>query len=465
MTEPDSAHAGNRVLWKLVSVAVRVFYRVERVGPPLPDGALLLVANHPNTLLDPSLVQATAGRTVRFLAKSTLFHGQFLSPLIRGSGAIPVYRKIDPGVDTSRNVEMFAAVQRALANGHAICLFPEGISHVSGHLEQLRNGAARMALTSAAAGHPVTIIPVGLNFDRLPMFRSRVIAMFGRPFDGADLVQGFRQDPKDATQLLTDRIADRLRAQMVEAEPRTDLPLVDRIDRLYAAARGVSRDPAERVRRRRLIAGGMERLRANDPVQYNALLTDLRLYDDQLKAFGLRESDLDRRMPAGQVAQFLLREGTRALVLAPLALLGVFCFAPAYWLTWAISRRAPDLQSRASWQVVWGVLVYGTWIAMLATMVGLWLGAGIGIGVAVVLPIGALVGLAAFEREASVLKLVRAFLASRQTPLRTRASLKRQRAAIATVLDRVRDWLETQEPADDLPTDAPTPPGRGNASS
>ena len=62
MTEPDSAHAGSRVLWKLVNVAVRVFYRVERVGPPLPDGALLLVASHPNTLLDPSLVQATAGR-------------------------------------------------------------------------------------------------------------------------------------------------------------------------------------------------------------------------------------------------------------------------------------------------------------------------------------------------------------------------------------------------------------------
>ena len=81
MTEPDS-HAGSRVLWKLVSVAVRVFYRVERVGPPLPDGALLLVANHPNTLLDPSLVQTTAGRPIRFLAKSTLFHGGFLSPFI-----------------------------------------------------------------------------------------------------------------------------------------------------------------------------------------------------------------------------------------------------------------------------------------------------------------------------------------------------------------------------------------------
>ena len=463
MTEPDS-HAGSRVLWKLVSVAVRVFYRVERVGPPLPDGALLLVANHPNTLLDPSLVQTTAGRPIRFLAKSTLFHGGFLSPFIRRSGAIPVYRKIDPGVDTSRNVEMFAAVQRALAGGHAICLFPEGISHVSGHLEQLRSGAARMALTSAAAGHPVTIVPVGLNFDRLPLFRSRVIAVFGQPFVGADLVEEFRQDPQGAAQLLTDRIADRLRALMVEADPRSDLPLVDRIDRLYAAARGVSRDPAERVRRRRLIAGGMERLRMNDPAQYNAILDDLRIYDDQLKAFGLRESDLDRRMPTGQVVRFLLREGTRALVLAPPALLGVLCFAPPYRLTWALSRRAPDLQSRATWQVVGGVVVYGAWIAVLATVAGLWLGAGIGVVVAVMLPIVAFVGLAAFEREASVLRLVRAFLASRQTPLLARASLKRQRAAIATVLDRVRDWLETQEPAGDQPGDASTRPGRGSGS-
>ncbi len=85
MTHPGNGQAGSRVLWTLVNLAVRVFYRVERVGPPLPDGAVLLVANHPNTLLDPSLVQATAGRPVRFLAKSTLFHGQLLSPLIRGS--------------------------------------------------------------------------------------------------------------------------------------------------------------------------------------------------------------------------------------------------------------------------------------------------------------------------------------------------------------------------------------------
>ena len=463
MTEPDGGHAGSRVLWRLIGVTVRVFYRVERVGPPLPDGALLLVANHPNALLDPALIQATAGRPIRFLAKSTLFHGQLLSPIIRRSGAIPVYRRIDPGVDTTRNVQAFAAVERELAHSQAICLFPEGVSHVRGRLEPLRSGAARMVLTSVAAGHPVTIVPIGLNFDRLPMFRSRVTAVFGEPFDGAHLAEAFRRDPHGAVRTLTDLISSSLRRLMIEADPRSDLPLVARVDRLYAAARGVSRDPAERVRRRRLIAHGIERLRTEDPERYDAILDDLRSYDVQLTAFGLRESDVDRRMPAGQVMPFLLREGARALVLAPLASFGVLCFAPAYWLTWAIGRWAPDLESRATWQVVGGVLVYGAWVALLATVVGLGFGRDLGIVVGVLLPVLAFAGLAAFEREASVVRLVRAFLASRQTPLRARASLKRQRAAIAVVLDQVRDWLETPAPDDEQPADG-SPPGRDRAS-
>ena len=443
MTEPAGRQSGSRLLWRMASLAVRIFYRVERVGPVLPDGALLLVANHPNTLLDPSIVQATAGRPLRFLAKSTLFKGQIMSPLVRWSGAIPVYRKIDPGVDTSRNVEMFAAVQDALAGGHAICLFPEGKSHVSGRLEPLRTGAARMALTSAAAGHPVTIVPVGLNFDRLPMFRSRIVAMFGTPFDGANLVDTFTREPRTAARALTDRIADRLRPLLIEADPRTDLPLVARVDRLYAAARGVSRDPEEQVRRRQLIAAGMDRLRREDPDRYGAIREEFRLYDAQLQAFGLRDRDLDRRMPPREVARFLCREGARAVVLAPLALLGMACFTPPYWLTWVFSKWAPDLQSRATWQVVGGVPIYGIWIAALATLIGTWFGPGAAIGAALLLPVLAFTSLVAVERETAALKLVRAFLASRQTPLRARASLRRRRAALAAVLDHVRDWLDT----------------------
>jgi len=185
------------------------------------------------------------------------------------------------------------------------------------------------------------------------------------------------------------------------------------------------------------------------------VLEDVRLYDEQRRAFGLRDSDLDRRMPPREVARFLVREGLKAAMLLPLALLGVVCFAPAYWLTWVFSRWAPDLQSRATWQVVGGVVVYGLWIGLLAVMAGILWGPQWGVGVGLILPFMAFAELAAFEREASAWRLVRAFLASRQTPLRARASLRQQRAAIADVLDQVRDWLE-QPATDDRSEDAIT---------
>ena len=61
------------------------------------------------------------------------------------------------------------------------------------------------------------------------------------------------------------------------------------------------------------------------------------------------------------------------------------------------------------------------------------------------LSILAVVGLFALEREAAAIRTVRAFLAIRQTPLKARAHLKRQRAEIATVLGRAREWLEQGE--------------------
>ena len=87
MTPAPTAPAGTTFsrwwVWGLGRLAVHAYYKVERIGGPLPDGPLLPVANHPNTLIDPAVIQTTAGRRIRFLAKSTLFARHPFSPLIR----------------------------------------------------------------------------------------------------------------------------------------------------------------------------------------------------------------------------------------------------------------------------------------------------------------------------------------------------------------------------------------------
>lgn len=448
MTPAPTAPAGSSPpqswVWGFGRLAVYAYYKVERIGGPLPGGPLLLVANHPNTLIDPAVIQTTAGRSIRFLAKSTLFARHPLSPLIRRSGAIPVYRKMDPGVDTSRNLEMFSAVAESLAAGEAICLFPEGTSHARGRLEPLRTGAARMALNSCTAGHPVSIVPVGLNFDALARFRSRVTAVFGRRVDYADLTAGYGEDQATVVRALTDRIEHRLKHVMVEAEPRHDLPIVERIDRLYAAARGAPRDARERLGRRRLIAAGMAELRQRDPARLAEILGQVEEYLASLARFRLRERDLDRRIPAGEAIRFTLREGLLALVLGPLAMATVVVFAIPYWLTGRIGRWAPNLESRAAVQICGGGLIHGAWIAGIAVSAGTRTGTAPAIAIGLALVALAFLGTLAFERESAVWRAVRGFLALRKMPLRTRSALRRRRRALADALDEVSAWIESK---------------------
>jgi 1-acyl-sn-glycerol-3-phosphate acyltransferase len=441
------------VVRALARAASRLFYRVDAAGAAPAGGAVLLLPNHPNSLLDPAVILTTAGRDVRFLAKSTLF-GTPLGPLLNGAGAIPVYRRHDEGVDTSKNAETFAAVERAFVEGEAVCVFPEGVSHSTGRLAPLRTGAARMALAAGRRGTPVAIVPVGLNFDRKTAFRSRVAVVYGRPFSCADLLSG--GDEAGAVRLLTARIAERMRRLLVEADPARDGALVDRVDRLYAAARGRPHDPQDRVARRRVIAAGVERLRAADPEQYDELLHRFRRYDERLRRFGLRDRHLDWQVSASDAARFAARELLAALVMVPAAVAGLAVFAAPYYATRAIARRVtrePDVLATA--KLFTGVVVYGAWMALIAALAGRAAGSAAGFVTFLLLPLVAFVGLVAVERESAVLEAVRAWLLLQRTHSGTRERLRRHRSELADVLDRVNDWLNAAETP--LPSGERTP--------
>jgi len=440
------------VIRALAYAASRLFYRVDHVGSAPRDGAILLLPNHPNSLLDPAVIWTTAERDVRFLAKSTLFNTP-LRPLLNGAGAIPVYRRRDQGVDTSKNAETFAEVERALAAGDAVCVFPEGVSHSTGRLVPLRTGAARMALAAVRRGTSLAIVPVGLNFDRKTAFRSRVTVVYGHPFSSADLLTA---EEGAAVRILTERIAEHMRRLLIEADPEGDAALVDRVDRLYAAARGRPRDPEERVARRRVVAAGLGRLRAADPEKYEEIFLKFRRYDERLRRFGLRDRHLDWRVSDADAVRFAFRELLAAIPLVPAALAGLIAFAVPYFATRAIARRVtPDSDVLATAQLFVGAVVYAVWMALVAALVAMSAGGLAGVVTFLALPLVALAGLLAVERESAVLDTVRAWLLLRRTRRETRDRLRRSRSELADVLDEVNDWLNA--PGTHAPSGGRTP--------
>ena len=160
----------------VLSSALRLFYRIERAGPALPEGPLLLVGNHPNALVDPGLMIAVSSRPLTFLAKEPIFRMPVLGALVRALGALPVVRAQDDPSRMRENVEALGAAARGLAGGRAIALFPEGRSHSEPSLGALKTGAARLALQ---AGVPVRLVPVGLTYAEKGRFRSAVRVEFG----------------------------------------------------------------------------------------------------------------------------------------------------------------------------------------------------------------------------------------------------------------------------------------------
>ena len=423
----------------LAGAATWTYYRAERQGPPLPSGPVLLVANHANALLDPAVIWTTAGRDVRFLAKAPLFGVPLFGAILRAAGAIPVYRAID-AADTSKNADMFAAVRAALAAGDVICLFPEGTSHSTGRLEPLRTGAARMAIEARDAGIDVAIVPVGLNFDRKSAFRSRATVAFGRPLDHRAMPP---KNGMDDVRTLTEQIAHAMRMVLVEVDPVADAALMDRIERLYLSARPEARD-RDRVDRRRLIAAGLTRLRADNPDWYSQIAERVRTYDARLARFGLRDRDLDGSIRLSTAARFATREGLIAFALSPLMLAGFALFLVPYHVTDWIAGRSRYLDEAATIKVFAGGAIYLFWVAAIALVAWWAIGAAGALLALALLPMVAFASLAAIERESAVLAAVRGYLAARRTSARTRAALGRRRNEIVDVLDEAGRWVSSE---------------------
>ena len=426
-----------RIIDRVAGAVAHLFYRVDVAGAVPRTGPVILLPNHPNALLDPALVMATSGRAVRFLAKSTLFGGPF-RPLLRAADAIPVYRRQDGG-DTERNEQTFAEVHAALARGEAVCIFPEGISHSSGRLEPLRTGASRMALSATAAGIDVWLVAVGINLEKKTTFRSNATIAYGQPFN----VPGSLSIGTGDVKTFTDVIAGHMRSVLIEADPRTEAGLVERIERLYRSERTVNDDPLATVARKRVIAEALRRVRAERPEWFEGALVQFRRYDDRLRRFGLDDRALDWDVSATTARAFVVREVPLALLLGPVAALALLVFVVPYALTAVAARVTKDMDVTATAKVLAGAVIYSIWTLCFVGTAWWLRGPAAGLVALFGLPALAIAGLFTIERETSAWRTARSWLALRGARRRTRSALRRRRAELADVLEQVNEETGT----------------------
>lgn len=369
-------------------LAVRTFYRLTVQGRVPAAGPVLLVANHPNSLMDPAMVAAAARRPVRFLAKAPLFTDARVGWLVRGSGAIPVHRRADDPAAAGRNDDTFRAVHAALADGDAVGIFPEGISHSEPALVPLKTGAARIALGAAArTGGAFPVVPVGLSFRRKETFRSEALVVVGAPVAWDDLAHAGEGEGA-AVRALTQRIADALHAVTLNLERWEDAPLVETAEAVYAAELPTDPAAAARVARLRETTAALARLRRERPGAWEDVARAVHAHARTLRVLRMTPAELKAGPGALDAARWAARQLTVLRTLLPVALVGVILFWLPYRATgWMEARARPSRDIRATFKVLVGAALHAAWTVALALAIGWRWGWGAGVAALVALPL------------------------------------------------------------------------------
>ena len=231
------------------------WFRVDVLGiDNIPDGGVLLVANHSGTIPVDALMATVAvhdrhpdHRMLRMLGADLLFDTPVLAPLARMTGTA---------------VACPADAEQLLGAGECVAVFPEGFKGVGKPFAQRyqlqrfgRGGFVSAAITSRVPIVPCSIVgaeeiyPMIGDFTplaralRLPYFPitptfpwlgplgavplpSKWIIEFGTPLPTDDLPAGAAQDPVVVTQV-ADRVRDVIQATLDELLVRRGHPFFD----------------------------------------------------------------------------------------------------------------------------------------------------------------------------------------------------------------------------------------------
>ncbi len=371
----------------LFAFVLRVFFqRVETVGlENVPTtGPVMVVPNHPNGLVDPICILCLAPRPAAFLAKEPIFRMPVLGWLARTLDAIPVYRRQDEGADLAKNRETFARARAVLMRGGMVTIFPEGASHSDPKLRPLKTGAARIALGAAGSGEglaePLRIVPAGLYYTAKGRFRSAVLLHFGEPIVVEPVPLGPNDEPPAAAvRALTAQIEATLAVRTLQADHHEALALAARAESVLT-----STDPGDegtlllrQLDFRQRCLKGYAVLRARDPARLERVERQLRAYEAKLGFAGVAAARIAvENFTLANVLRYTLKRFGLALLLTPLAAVGIVIHYPAYRATGAIATRLAkgDDDVVSTIKMLAAMLLFPlSWI-LLALVVGLWQG-------------------------------------------------------------------------------------------
>ncbi len=308
------------------------------------DGAVLITANHCNTLMDALVVlQAFRDESV-FGARADMFKRKIIAKAMFFFRILPMVRQRDGLRNVLKNYESIDTITETLENGVRFCMYPEGRHRPAHSLLPLGKGALRAAFAANAKfgeEKPVYIIPTGIEYGDYFRYRSTCLVTFGKPINVTEFVKNL--DVENEAQMM-EPLRKELRERM--SELITYIADDENYKKKWALTRILAREDArrgnltDRMQHNKHVISQIEKAIELKPNEMEEILDDALEFDEERIKKGLSIWSFGRRNNIGRA----VGKGLLALLGLPGFLISAIVSLPM-WVTFELLRK--KLRDRA----------------------------------------------------------------------------------------------------------------------
>ena len=222
-----------RLLKFIIGIGIRLYYREIKIRHKeylRHDGPIIIIANHPNTMMDAWIIAQSISQPIYFMAKGTFFNTPLKRRILGSLGMIPINRPIDNKTTGVDNNASFEACYKVLEEGKTLLVFPEGNSMMERQLRELKSGTARIALEVEQRHQGnlnLKVIPIGIFYSQGEKFRSSVMLTVEQGLYVTDHLDEFAKNPSAAAKKLTSRFRQHLERVLVTSDSMEQEQLID----------------------------------------------------------------------------------------------------------------------------------------------------------------------------------------------------------------------------------------------
>lgn len=284
-----------RFLQLFASTTLRMYFRrIEIINPELlnTSGRLIVISNHPNTLIDPLMALQHLFVRPFLLANASLFKQFIPRKVLSALYCLPLKRAKDFDSGFVNNNQIFARCITHLQEGGSLYIAPEGTSENERHVRPFKKGLAHIYEQAHREGMTdVKILMVGLTYYNPQKANSDVVIEVSEPFQpkiGGSNVNSYSK----RLDTVLEQIETQFHQTVIHCEDAEEEKLLEKAEILAQSEQYLPL--REKYFRSKNILEKLRRAKRDNATQFSEFETDINHYFSVLEKNNLRDVNLQK---------------------------------------------------------------------------------------------------------------------------------------------------------------------------